>query len=207
MLDYGTIPLAETENATNLQGFFISPIVAQPNTFGVKAPVFTLAQRGNPACCFSVSATKSGVEAGVFSFLGSKVKGYFTVSEQWKSKVYHQWEVNRHWTIDGKATPYWQEIREAVLKSDNHTCQRCGVYGRDLTVHHILPRAEGGGDNPENLIALCAKCHDEVELAGYRSRWHIMNYFEDENPNEDNRHITNDWRGWVYGAGRRPKKR
>lgn len=50
------------------QGFFISPVVAQFNTFGVRAPVFTLSQRGNPACYSSVSATKSSVEAGVFSF-------------------------------------------------------------------------------------------------------------------------------------------
>lgn len=58
----------ETEKVTFLRGFFISLDVAQLYTFGVRAPVFTFAQRGNLACCFSVSTTKSGVKAGAFSF-------------------------------------------------------------------------------------------------------------------------------------------
>lgn len=59
---------AETDKVTISQGFFISPVVAQLNTFGAKVPVFTSSQRGNPACYSSVSATKSGVEAGIFPF-------------------------------------------------------------------------------------------------------------------------------------------
>jgi 5-methylcytosine-specific restriction endonuclease McrA len=31
-----------------------------------------------------------------------------------------------------------------------------------LTVHHVLPRSEGGLDNPENLLTLCRPCHDKV---------------------------------------------
>jgi len=29
--------------------------------------------------------------------------------------------------------------------------------------HHIVPRSEGGTDEPRNLVKLCQKCHDEVE--------------------------------------------
>lgn len=58
----------ETEIVTTSRGFFISSVVAQFNTFGAKAPVFTLSQRGNLACYSSVSTAKSSVEAGVFAF-------------------------------------------------------------------------------------------------------------------------------------------
>jgi len=56
-------------------------------------------------------------------------------------------------------------------------CQRCGrhfQYGHGLTVHHIRPRADGGGDNLGNLITLCTRCHDWVEGRGLRSRAAIM---------------------------------
>jgi hypothetical protein len=34
-------------------------------------------------------------------------------------------------------------------------------------IHHILPRSEGGTDDPSNLTVLCAACHDEVHgIAG-----------------------------------------
>lgn len=29
----------------------------------------------------------------------------------------------------------------------------------ELEIHHIKPVAEGGGDEPENLITLCHSCH------------------------------------------------
>lgn len=32
------------------------------------------------------------------------------------------------------------------------------------SVHHILPRANGGESISENIIALCNKCHDEIEI-------------------------------------------
>lgn len=36
----------------------------------------------------------------------------------------------------------------------------CGVPFEHL--HHVLPRARGGSDAVENLIGLCAVCHDGV---------------------------------------------
>jgi 5-methylcytosine-specific restriction endonuclease McrA len=32
-----------------------------------------------------------------------------------------------------------------------------------LAAHHVIPRAEGGADDPANLIALCASCHARLE--------------------------------------------
>src|SRR5688572_10597820 len=95
MREYGIMSFVETEKATSLQGFFISPDVAQLYTFGVRAPVFTFAQRGNPACCFSVSTTKGGVKAGVFSFQPERTL---------KMKIYlaggHFWEGKHNWRFD-----------------------------------------------------------------------------------------------------------
>jgi 5-methylcytosine-specific restriction endonuclease McrA len=33
------------------------------------------------------------------------------------------------------------------------------------SLHHIVPRAFGGGDNIENLVFLCRACHDRVETS------------------------------------------
>lgn len=69
------ITSAETEYSNIFAGIFYFPAVVQFNTFGAKVPVFTPSQRGNPACYSSVSATKSGVEAGIFSFHGWAGRG------------------------------------------------------------------------------------------------------------------------------------
>lgn len=42
--------------------------------------------------------------------------------------------------------------------------ERCRVYGTTgwIEVHHIIPRARGGGHDPENLVCLSKRAHDEV---------------------------------------------
>lgn len=118
--------------------------------------------------------------------------------EEWKSKVYHAKQT------EGKLPLNWGKIREKRLKKDNYTCQRCGRQDQ-LTVHHILPRAEGGRNNQGNLITLCNPCHDEVEELGLRSRILIANWRQDSEAIEDNRPISDskDWHTWVYGGMRR----
>jgi 5-methylcytosine-specific restriction protein A len=60
-----------------------------------------------------------------------------------------------------------------ILFRDNFTCQDCGEFHAhknehgiyvpiddgQLEVHHILPVSEGGGDEQQNLVTLCKKCH------------------------------------------------
>lgn len=65
----------------------------------------------------------------------------------------------------------WRALRRQVLKRDGYQCRvfSCTVGGAaNLTVHHIIPRADGGGDYKENLITLCPRHHDEIEVAGVR---------------------------------------
>ena len=52
-------------------------------------------------------------------------------------------------------------IRFDVFKRDGFTCAYCGHHPPEATleVDHILPIAEGGGDDYENLITACWECN------------------------------------------------
>lgn len=60
----------------------------------------------------------------------------------------------------------WLKLRNKVLVRDKDTCYRCKLVKArfELTVHHITPRSKGGSDEERNLVTLCTKCHDYVEL-------------------------------------------
>lgn len=58
----------------------------------------------------------------------------------------------------------WKARRQACLQRDKYNCQVCGSK-ENLSAHHIIPRAEGGGHEVDNLITLCGSCHDLVEIA------------------------------------------
>jgi len=45
----------------------------------------------------------------------------------------------------------------------NNLCPRC-LKRNAISLHHIIPRANGGGDNKENIIYLCIECHNKVEI-------------------------------------------
>ena len=47
--------------------------------------------------------------------------------------------------------------------SINSLCPRC-LERKAISYHHIIPRESGGEDNKENIICLCIRCHDEVEI-------------------------------------------
>lgn len=72
----------------------------------------------------------------------------------------------------------WLKVRTAILKRDGYRCTvfGCKVRGSaDLSVHHIVPRPQGG-NNPENLITLCYKHHNEIELAEVKTATLIRNW-------------------------------
>lgn len=56
-----------------------------------------------------------------------------------------------------------QAIRERVLERDGYGCTACGAGDRrQLKVHHIVPRSEGGSNRMENLKTLCHRCHEKA---------------------------------------------
>jgi 5-methylcytosine-specific restriction endonuclease McrA len=51
-------------------------------------------------------------------------------------------------------------VRREVLARDGHRCRTAGCgSARFLDVHHVGPRVDGGTNDPDNLITLCAACH------------------------------------------------
>ena len=126
------------------------------------------------------------------------------VSENWKPRVYKLRENN--------ITENWHEIRAAVLERDKYRCYRCESKNkRSLSVHHIIPRREGGGDNMENLITLCLTCHDLIEVNECRSLADIEatiddNAVEYREPKtiakREESFSRPDWHKYVYGGMR-----
>lgn len=41
-------------------------------------------------------------------------------------------------------------------------CQVCGRQDETLCNHHIRSKGSGGGDEPDNLITVCASCHGKI---------------------------------------------
>ena len=62
-----------------------------------------------------------------------------------------------------KGTNYgFANSREHALCRDKYTCQVCKAKNTRLEVHHIKYRSQGGTDDLDNLITLCADCHKKV---------------------------------------------
>lgn len=49
-------------------------------------------------------------------------------------------------------------LRFQILERDGWQCVQCGKRGR-LECDHIVPLHHGGHSTPENLQALCVRCH------------------------------------------------
>ncbi|XP_011010125.1 PREDICTED: uncharacterized protein LOC105115052 isoform X2 [Populus euphratica] len=50
--------------------------------------------------------------------------------------------------------------RKNILHRDNYTCQYCSSH-ENLTIDHVLPTAQGGEWQWENLVTACAKCNSK----------------------------------------------
>jgi hypothetical protein len=51
-------------------------------------------------------------------------------------------------------------VRRAVLARDRHRCRVPGcTHATYLDIHHVVPRSEGGSNDPENIITLCGAHH------------------------------------------------
>lgn len=51
--------------------------------------------------------------------------------------------------------------RRNVAKRDHYTCQYCGAQpgAEDITVDHVVPRAQGGASSWTNCVAACIRCN------------------------------------------------
>lgn len=105
-----------------------------------------------------------------------------SLSEEWRQKIIENTPSGKeHPNWKGGCCPYygrnWNQKRENAIQRDNEECQRCGIsreehqnkFGRDLSVHHIIPRRFFDKEEIEkanlliNLMTYCLHCHQKIE--------------------------------------------
>ena len=57
----------------------------------------------------------------------------------------------------------YKDLHRGILERDGWRCQLCGSMS-NLQVHHIQARSRLGDDSEENLITVCASCHQMIHL-------------------------------------------
>jgi len=55
---------------------------------------------------------------------------------------------------------------ESIYRRDRYRCTNPVCHQRNVTLHHVQYRANGGTDDPDNLTCPCAFCHLEGEHGG-----------------------------------------
>lgn len=82
--------------------------------------------------------------------------------EEWeKERAARDAEHTRLRTMPYRAylkTDHWQTVRKRALQSARYRCQLCNA-AKPLHVHHRT-YANRGNERPEDVIALCAECHE-----------------------------------------------
>lgn len=97
----------------------------------------------------------------------------------------------------------WHETKKRIFEKHKGRCFRCDKKNRlsGISIHHVLPRADGGGNNDENLVPLCHTCHDLVESKNCKSTADIYKTIDTETPAEYvNTEEKIDWHCVVYGG-------
>ena len=98
-----------------------------------------------------------------------------------------------------------KEIKEKALVASARRCCVCKEFkGRNIEIHHIIPKNQGGEDTFENAIPLCFDCHanaghynskhpkgtkfSPVELKTHRDNWYQL--VREGKLNTNSEHIT-----------------
>ena len=61
--------------------------------------------------------------------------------------------------------PDWEERKRQVLRRNGSICSRCGKE-KDVYLVHDIPVFEGGTNELENLVLICAVCHASIYKEG-----------------------------------------
>jgi 5-methylcytosine-specific restriction endonuclease McrA len=68
--------------------------------------------------------------------------------------------------------------RRNLFARDKNRCQYCGKHfsTSELTLDHVLPRSQGGGDSWENLVCACVRCNARKGgRTPEQARMHLVN--------------------------------
>lgn len=58
----------------------------------------------------------------------------------------------------------WQKQRKRIIARDNGLCQPCmrqNKYIKFDEIDHVIPKAQGGTDDDDNLECICIDCHKQ----------------------------------------------
>ncbi|MGW1974113.1 HNH endonuclease [Streptomyces sp. NPDC001889] len=103
-------------------------------------------------------------------------------SQGWKIALDRTAAGGALYRLEGVGEPVWDPahrrarlavstvLRGEVMKRDDFRCSHCGIAAGEgyfdgpdgpavLEVAHIQPLSQGGTSGPENLVALCSRCH------------------------------------------------
>ena len=87
----------------------------------------------------------------------------FSETSSWADMLDLDWE-NHGWYIPGFAKTQkksWvtleSKLRTRIMKRDGYRCRYCGKLAEH--VDHVVPRCQGGTDEPTNLVAACKRCN------------------------------------------------
>ena len=133
----------------------------------------------------------------------------YNTKKEWQQRVYKKKE---HILSEQANLIEFNILAKAIFKRDRSSCKSCFKTRRKLliedsflTVHHILPREEGGQNEVDNLVTLCNACHDKIEELKLRSMSEIYGYFSGTHKHwhrKENEGIK--WQQWVYGGYHKP---
>ena len=59
-----------------------------------------------------------------------------------------------------KQAPKRDHLKWSIFERDSYTCILC--TDRACDIHHAIPRSQGGGNHPCNLVSLCRFHHIHV---------------------------------------------
>lgn len=101
-----------------------------------------------------------------------------TASLTWRNATAGDWYSYSRVTMKTNDSRGWEWSRirrEALDRNRRDLDGRCqarldGCLGEATQVHHVVERADGGGDDPHNLMAICEACHTRVTVEANQRR-------------------------------------
>lgn len=88
-----------------------------------------------------------------------------------KKQIENRYEEERGTSTERGYGVIWKRWRTMIIREEP-LCRECLKEGREepaTDIDHIIPRAEGGKDNRENLQPLCHRHHSEKTVK--EGRW------------------------------------
>ena len=118
---------------------------------------------------------KTGDKRWETLFLISPDKESILPEKTWHKEISEKWRIklkrlsNNSKKKERKRNPIESRLRHEVFKRDNYKCKECGKTKEETILHvdHIIPVAQGGNDELDNLQTLCQACN----LAKSNRKW------------------------------------